>query len=103
MDLLTNALKGQLNSLNLIILVGIITYFFHLANRRRVAFALKLLFLILFILLSTNYLPGYLSARMESQYQPFDSGSYPHTGGRIFIHVLGGGYNLLKKMTTPLT
>ena len=94
MDLLLNALKGQVNSLNLIILVSALAYLFYITHRRRVAAGLAVLALALFILFSTNYLPGYLTTRMESQYQAFDSGSYPPTGDRIFIHVLGGGYNL---------
>lgn len=94
MDLFFNVLKGQVNSLNLIILLSVLAFLFYRTHRRRAGNVLTFFTVALFILFSTNYLPGYLTTRMESQYQPFDSGSYPHRGDRIFIHVLGGGYNL---------
>ena len=94
MDLFFNALKGQVNSLNLIILLSVLAFLFYRTHRRRAGTVLTFFTVALFILFSTNYLPGFLIGRMESQYQTFDSRLYPHTGGRIFIHVLGGGYNL---------
>ncbi len=97
MDLFFNALKGQVNSLNLIILLSVLAFLFYRTHRRRAGTVLTFFTVALFILFSTNYLPGYLIGRLESQYQTFDTGSR-NSGDRIFIHVLGGGYNLDQRL-----
>lgn len=97
MDLFFNALKGQVNSLNLIILLSVLAFLFYRTHRRRAGTVLTFFTVALFILFSTNYLPGYLIGRLESQHQTFVIGSV-NAGDHIFIHVLGGGYNLDQKL-----
>lgn len=94
MNLLLNALKGQVNTLNLILLLCILAYLFNKLNKRRTAIAISLAALFFFILTSTAYLPSYLIHRLEDRYPYFNLTSYPHTKDTVFIHSLGGGYTL---------
>lgn len=98
MDLLLNALKGQANSMNLILFTAILSYIFFRLNRRRGGISLAIISFAFFILFSSNYLPGYLARKLESQYPAFDAGNYPVKSGKVYIHVLGGGYTLDKRL-----
>lgn len=94
MDLFVNAIKGQFNSLNLVLFTAILAYIFYRINRRRAGACLAILAWVFFLLFSTGYLPGYLVKRIESQYPPFHPDRSPFSRGRVYIHVLGGGYTM---------
>lgn len=92
MDLFLNALKGQVNTLNILILVLGLSVTAGILNKRKIA---KIIFgtaFLFFVLTFTEYLPYYLVHRMESEYPPFDATVFSDTSQHIFIHVLGGGY-----------
>jgi uncharacterized SAM-binding protein YcdF (DUF218 family) len=84
--------------MNLVIFTAILSYLFYRLSRRRAGAVLTILALVFFLLFSTNYLPGYLVARIESQYIPFDADRYSVKNSSIYIHVLGGGYTLDKRL-----
>jgi uncharacterized SAM-binding protein YcdF (DUF218 family) len=92
MDLFLNALKGQVNTLNILILFFALSFIARLLNRRRLAritFGVAVLF---FLLTSTRFLPYYLVGRMELAYTPFEKSLIRNNSHPVFIHVLGGGY-----------
>jgi uncharacterized SAM-binding protein YcdF (DUF218 family) len=94
MDLFLNALKGQLNTLNLLILLFALPFIAALFNKvklARIAVGAALLF---YLFASTDYVPYYLVSKMESEYVPFDTPEpvKKNDSGEVFIHVVGGGY-----------
>lgn len=97
-DLFLNAIKGQANSMNLILFTTILSYLLYKLKRRRTGAAFAIAAFSFFILFSTHYLPGYLVSRMESQYPPFDAGQFSIRHDRVYIHVLGGGYTLDERL-----
>lgn len=98
MDLFLNAIKGQFNSLNLVLFTAVLSYIFYRLNWRRAGGTLCILALFFFLLFSTGYLPGYLVNRIESQYAPFHPDRSPFRSGRVYIHVLGGGYTIDERL-----
>jgi uncharacterized SAM-binding protein YcdF (DUF218 family) len=92
MELFINALKGQANSLNMIIGTALLSYLFYRLNKRKTGMVLTVVALSFFVLFSTNYLPAYLTKKMESKFAPFDSIRFPEEKRTIYIHVLGAGY-----------
>lgn len=98
MDLFINAIKGQANSMNLILFTAILSYLLYRLKRRRAGTLFALLAFAFFILFSTHYLPGYLVSWMESKFPPFDAGQFSIRHDRVYIHVLGGGYTLDERL-----
>ena len=92
MDLFLNALKGQVNTLNIVVLLFGLSVIAGILNRRKTARIIFVTAFLLFVLTFTEYLPYYLVHRMESEYSPFDATAFSDTSEQIFIHVLGGGY-----------
>lgn len=84
--------------MNLILFTAILSYVFFSLNRRRGGVTFAVISFVFFVLFSTNYLPGYLARELESRYPAFDSGKYPVKSGRVYIHVLGGGYTLDERL-----
>lgn len=97
-SLFFSALKGQVNALNLVLLTGIMSFVFHRLKRRRTATILGLLCISLFLLFSTRYLPGYLVKNLEETYSAFQADQHKIKSGRVYIHVLGGGYTVDKRL-----
>ncbi|MEX2230527.1 MAG: ElyC/SanA/YdcF family protein [Cyclobacteriaceae bacterium] len=98
MDLLFNALKGQVNSLNLILVTALLSFLFYKLNRRRTGMVLAVFGFAFFFLFSTSYLPKYLIKRMESKYPPFNADHYALIDGTVYIHVLGAGYTFDERL-----
>lgn len=92
MDLLVNALKGQLHTLNLLVLLVTLAVIARLLNRIKLARIALGVAALLFLLVSTEYVPYYLAGRLESAYVPFDGSVVANDYGDVLIHVLGGGY-----------
>lgn len=85
-------IKGQLNSLNAVLLLVIIACLFLWMKRGKVARLLFLISVVFFILISTDYLPRYFVRKLERAY-PAVRGCVSFTDNKpIVIHVLGGGY-----------
>ena len=101
MDLFLNALKGQFNTLNFIILSGVVAIVLRWKGKRTSSFIVSVFTTVIFILTSTAYLPGYRVGRMESKYPSFDLARYPQTGGPVLVHVLGGGYTFDNRLPSP--
>jgi uncharacterized SAM-binding protein YcdF (DUF218 family) len=91
MDLLTNALKGQVNSLNFIILLSLLTWYLFAKRKKRAAIVLALFTSLFFLLTSTSYLPVFLISRLEDQYPVLNS--LPNQNA-MYVHALGGGYTM---------
>jgi uncharacterized SAM-binding protein YcdF (DUF218 family) len=92
MNLFFNALKGQLNSLNLILLALFVGYICQRFNKKQVARVFYVFGIFIFTLTSTRYLPAYIVAKMESKYPPFSTMRYSHSREVVYVHALGGGY-----------
>lgn len=98
MDLFTNAIKGQFNSLNIVlffVLAGSILWW---RNRKRIGVVFIITGVAFFLLFSTAYLPRYLTSQLETQYLPFHFSEYPFAGDSTYIHVLGAGYTADEKL-----
>ena len=92
MDLFLNALKGQVNTLNILVLLFGLSVIAGISNRRKIAKIIFGVAFLFFVLTFTEYLPYYLVHQMESEYPPFDAAAFSDSSQEIFIHVLGGGY-----------
>ncbi len=92
MDLFFNALKGQLNSLNLILLLLIVGFIFQRVQKKRLAKIFYAISFMFFVLTSTYYFPAYIVKKIESSYSPFKASHYPHSAEKVYVHALGGGY-----------
>lgn len=92
MDLFFNALKGQLNSLNLILLLLIVGFIFHRVQKKRLARVFYIISFLFFVLTSTHYFPAYIIKKLESRYSTFNLSHYPHSKEQVYVHALGGGY-----------
>lgn len=96
--MLLDALKGQINALNLILLTALFAYIMMRRNKRKTGIFFAVVAISFFLLFSTSYLPQYLVGRLESRFMPFNKGLLQGDGKRIYIHVLGGGYNPDKRL-----
>lgn len=94
MDQFFNAIKGQINTLNFLVLLCILVFFFHRKKKTLLVRISAIATIIFFLLTSTAYFPAYLTGRIESKYTSFNITAYPGSGETTFIHVLGGGYTL---------
>jgi uncharacterized SAM-binding protein YcdF (DUF218 family) len=103
MQLFIDGLKGQFNSLNIVLSLLIISWLLFLKNKRMA----KVIFIsafILFYFFSTDYLPRSLASMLERKYQPLKKvDTLPLNRDQfIIIHVLGGGYTLDDRMQEVL-
>lgn len=98
MDLFFNTLKGQVNTLNILILFFALPVVAGLLRRTRLARIALGIAVLMFFLASTEYVPHYLIGRMESGYSPFERSAVDSDAGEVFIHVLGGGYTFDERL-----
>jgi uncharacterized SAM-binding protein YcdF (DUF218 family) len=94
MKLLLSAIKDQVNILTLLMAFFLLACFFIKLKKRRVAIRLLIVDLVIFLIVSTAYLPQYFAERLERQYIPLDASSLKAGKEKIYIHVLGSGYSL---------
>lgn len=92
MDGLLNSLKGQVNTLNILLVFFAAAFVLFRLGKRKSASVFSIITLLAFILTSTAYLPYYLVGRLESKYLPFSVRNFPVQNEVVFVHVLGGGY-----------
>jgi uncharacterized SAM-binding protein YcdF (DUF218 family) len=100
-DLLVNALKGQFNTLNILLIIIILGFVLRGAHKRKASLIVFSFSALYFLVFSTSYLPAYLIGRIESHYQPFDHTRFANKSDQIFIHVLGGGYIADARLPEP--
>src|SRR5688500_8953217 len=84
--------------MNLVIFTGILSFLLYKTKRPRAGLVFGITALILFVVFSTNYLPGYLVEKIESRYTPFDEPESFSEKDKVFIQVLGGGYTLDERL-----
>jgi uncharacterized SAM-binding protein YcdF (DUF218 family) len=94
MKLFLSAIKDQVNILTLLMAFFLLACLLMKLKRRRPAIRLLVADLVIFLLVSTAYLPEYLAERLERQYAPFNANNLKVGKERIYIHVLGSGYSL---------
>ena len=82
--------------MNLVIFTVILSFLLYKMKRPRAGWVLGTAALILFVVFSTNYLPGYLVKNLESRYTPFDETK--DFSGKVYIQVLGGGYTMDERL-----
>ena len=98
MDLFLNVLKGQVNTLNFLLLLFIFSLIATLANRRNMARIFLGVAVLSFLLASTEYLPYYLVGRIEAGFTPFEKSFLVSNSEAVYIHVLGGGYTYEERL-----
>ena len=91
-------LKGLATLLNVLLLLLVIAYLFNRFRKRRTAKALLVSAFLLFLISSTNYLPRYLAIQLENKFLPFDASMVQNQHEKFYIHVLGSGNNLDKRL-----
>lgn len=82
----------QSGILSLLLWLTVATFIFYWLQKRKLALSLLVFTAIVFCSFSTAWLPRYLAKQLEIKYQPFDPKSIPTGHGKIYIHVLGSGY-----------
>ena len=93
MKLFLSAIKDQVNILSLLMAFFLLACLLYKLKKRRLAVILLACDAVIFLLVSTAYLPQYLAEKLERQYAPF-SATLQAGKERIYIHVLGSGYSL---------
>ena len=91
-------LKGQATVLNGIIALLVIAYIFKRYNKKKAAAVLFICAVLAFLICSTAYLPVYLAKQLEGKYLPLNLPVNNTDTQKIFIHVLGSGYTLDKRL-----
>jgi uncharacterized SAM-binding protein YcdF (DUF218 family) len=91
-----DALKSQVTVPNLVCLLCIISLVLYKLKRIKASIIVIITASLFVILASTYFLPHYFIKRMEGQFQPFKKLPHGFRDGKVFIHVLGGGYSLSK-------
>jgi uncharacterized SAM-binding protein YcdF (DUF218 family) len=94
MKLFLAAIKDQVNILTLLMAFFLLACLLMKLKKRRAAIRLLVADLVIFLLVSTAYLPQYLAERLERQYIPLDVNSIRAGKEKVYIHVLGSGYSL---------
>jgi len=98
MSILLYHLKGLFTVLNLLmfllLLAGIAAKF----QKRKLCKRLIIATAVLFLITATAYLPQYLARQLERQYQPLNPASLKGKPGKIYIHLLGSGFTLDKRL-----
>ncbi len=84
-------LKGLINILNVLLFLLIASCIFYRLHKRFFARTLLITALVLFLAVSTNYLPHYLAARLEKKYSPLKDVAVTDSKGKLYILVLGSG------------
>lgn len=91
-------LKQQAHLLNLIlflIIVGFVSVKYQKRVLSRFLFGSAIL---VFLISSTYYLPESLTKSLESKYAPFQSETVSDKNEKVFIHVLGSGFNMDQRL-----
>lgn len=86
-------LKGLFSIVNFLVLFLVVAGIFYKIKRRKTALIIFYCSLLVFLLTSTNYLPNYLASKLESQYTPLTTEQIKNIKGKVYLHVLGSGYN----------
>ena len=87
-------LKGQVNSFNLILGLASLTVLLYYFKKWKAVRILSVCTFLIFIVLSTGYIPRYLVSQLEYRYTPFNPSSIVQMNDTLYIQVLGGGYSL---------
>jgi len=85
-------LKGQVNSLNILLFILLLGWFLRYMNRKKASNWVLIFSLLFFAAISTSYFPGYFIEKMETHYRPFSFTDYKHQQEKVYILSLGGGY-----------
>lgn len=92
MQSLLYQLKDQVTLMNAFILMLLAALIFYRFQKKRIAKFISVSVLILFLLISTDYLPHYLAKKLEDDYPSLSNAAIKNIKGNVFIHVLGSGY-----------
>ena len=95
------ALKQQATVLSFLLMLSLLAFTAWRFLKKKLAFFLIVFATLIFLASSTAYLPRYLTKQLENKYLPFNPASITNKSERIYIHVLGSGYNL--DMRLPAT
>ena len=92
------ALKGQVNVLSLLMVLSASIWLLYRYKKNRVATILAVIAVVVLLLSSTNYLPRYLVVQLENKFSPIDVSMIQNQQEKFYIHVLGSGNNLDKRL-----
>ena len=98
MNILLYHIKGLFTVLNIILFISLIAFLAARFRKKRLSKSLTIIAIALFLLCSTAYLPQFLARRLEKEYLPFNPILIKAKPGKIYIHLLGSGYALDKRL-----
>ena len=67
-------------------------------QKKKLSIRLTIATILLFLVTATAYLPQYLARQLEGQYQPLNPATLQNQPGKIYIHLLGSGFALDKRL-----
>jgi len=98
LNFILHFIKGLFITLNFLLFLVIIAYIAARYQKKKLAFILQLSALLFFLLVSTSYLPQFLARNLEQQFSPLQPISLKNKFGKKYIHLLGAGYGLDKRL-----
>lgn len=88
----------QANIISLLTWLLILAYLLYRYKKRNAAVGVLIFGVVLFYAFSTAWLPRYLAYRMETKYPPLKTPPAFSNGEKIYIHLLGSGYQTDKRL-----
>jgi len=98
MRAITDLLMAQSNILSMLLWLAIATLVFYKLRKRRIAIFLFVFTALVFYAFSTAWLPRYMAKQLEIKYLPFAPETLKKNHGKVYIHLLGSGYQIDKRL-----
>ncbi len=89
---------AQANIISILTWIVILSFVLYRFKKRKAAIGFLILGVVLFYAFSTAWLPRYLAYRLEIQYPPLKELPKFSTTQKVYIHLLGSGYQTDKRL-----
>jgi len=88
----------QTNLISIFTWLILLAFIFYRYKKTKAAKVILIAGFVLFYAFSTAWLPRYLAYKLETQYPPLKDASVFTTKGKVYIHLLGSGYQTDKRL-----
>jgi uncharacterized SAM-binding protein YcdF (DUF218 family) len=95
---MTDFLMAQSNILSMLVWLAVAAFVFYRFKKKKTAVFFIVLTVVVFYLFSTAWLPRYLVKQLELKYEPLNPALLKNNTGKIYIHLLGSGYQVDKRL-----
>lgn len=89
---------AQANIINILVWIVLLAFVLYRFKKRKAAVGVLIFGVITFYTFSTAWLPRYLAYRLETQYPPLKNAPPTKGGEKIYIHLLGSGYQTDRRL-----